>query len=160
MQLCVAHCYTVYDTGSSESTGVTSSTPLEECPRWKKSKVRDAGEERSSWWLETGRRLQWVKSVESQRGWRMPDFPCQELHLILNEMGQDLIYLIKWWYSFLWGECIGIEERIKAGSLSRVIKVVQARIRMTAVETKGMGKCGDILWRQEIGLIGRLDVQV
>lgn len=31
----------------------------------------------------------------SQRGWQMSEFPRKELDLILNEVGQDLIYIVK-----------------------------------------------------------------
>ena len=35
------------------------------------------------------------RGVWKARGWQMPAFPCKELDLILNEMEQDLIYILK-----------------------------------------------------------------
>jgi len=34
----------------------------------------------------------------------MPAFPCKELDLILNEMEQDLIYILKGLFALLCGE--------------------------------------------------------
>lgn len=98
--------------------------------------------------------------VESQRGWQMPDFPCKELDLILSEMEQDLIYILKGSFSLFCGEWVRIGTRIEAGSQLRVIEVAQARIRMTAVERKEVDIFGDIFWRQKVVFIGRVDVTV
>lgn len=101
------------------------------------------------------------RHVESRRGWQMPDFPCNELDLILNEMEQDLIYILKGSFSLLCGEWVRIGTRIEAGNQLRVIEVVQARIRMRAVEIKEVDIFGNIFWRQRVGgLTGKLDVTV
>lgn len=44
------------------------------------------------------------------------------------------------------------------GSQLRVIEVVQARIRMRAVEMREVNIFGNIFWRQKVGFIGRFDV--
>ena len=44
--------------------------------------------------------------MESQRGWQMPAFPCKELDLILNEVEQDLIYILKVLFWLLSGEWV------------------------------------------------------
>lgn len=50
--------------------------------------------------------------------------------------------------------------RIEANSQVRVIEVVPARIRIGAVETQEVDRLGNIFWKQEVGLIDRLDVTV
>lgn len=76
------------------------------------------------------------RGVWKARGWQMPAFPCKELDLILNEMEQDLIYILKGLFALLCGEWVRIGTKIEVGSQLRVIEVVQARIRMRAVEIK------------------------
>lgn len=73
---------------SGKPVEALSSTPPEECCSEKGTLRRKAFR-----WLgqEVGR----SREVESQRGWQMPAFPCKELDLILNEVEQDLIYILK-----------------------------------------------------------------
>lgn len=69
----------------------------------------------------TGYRNWGGRSVGSQRGWQMPAFPCKELNLILSEVGQHLVYTVKWSFSLLDGEWIQTGTSIEAGSQLRVI---------------------------------------
>lgn len=70
-----------------------------------------------------------------------------------HSLGQDLIHIIKRSFSLFCG------ERIRTGaSQLRVTEVLQARIRMGAVGTNEVDIFENTLWRQKVGLTGRLDV--